>query len=172
MIAPPPPRATVSRPRSRKPATVSASVLAAHLDCSRQYIGKLEAEGVIQRQGDGFPLDPSRVAYLRYLRREHRRSPKSEADADHVKIKTEMLQLRLMQARRELVSREAHEAMIDQMAGLVLTKLGGWPARIAGADLGLRRRAEAVLRELRTEIAEACTKMADAANEPPLAEQD
>ena len=32
--------------------TVSASVLAQHLDCSRTYIGKLEAEGVIQRQGD------------------------------------------------------------------------------------------------------------------------
>ena len=42
----------VSQPRSRKPATVSASALALHLDCSRTYIGKLEAEGVIQRQGD------------------------------------------------------------------------------------------------------------------------
>jgi hypothetical protein len=76
----------VSRPRSRKPATVSASALALHLDCSRTYIGKLEAEGVIQRQGDSFPLDQSRVAYLRYLRREHRRSPRAEADADHVKV--------------------------------------------------------------------------------------
>ena len=66
----------VSRPRSRKPATVSASALALHLDCSRTYIGKLEAEGVIQRQGDGFPLDRSRVAYLRYLRREKRPSPR------------------------------------------------------------------------------------------------
>jgi hypothetical protein len=46
-----------SRPRSRKPAAVSASALAQHLDCSRTYIGRLEAEGVIQRQGDGFPLD-------------------------------------------------------------------------------------------------------------------
>jgi hypothetical protein len=42
-----------------------------------------------------------------------------------------MLQLRLMEKRRELVSREAHEAMIDQLAGLVLTKLSGWSARIA-----------------------------------------
>jgi len=65
---PPAARATVSRPRSGKSATVSASALAQHLDCSRTYIGKLEAEGVIQRQGDGFPLDQSRVAYLRYLR--------------------------------------------------------------------------------------------------------
>ena len=63
------------------------------------YIGKLEAEGVIQRQGDGFPLDQSRVAYLRYLRRERQQSPRSEADADHVKAKTEMLQLRLMEKR-------------------------------------------------------------------------
>jgi hypothetical protein len=47
----------VPRPRPRKPASVSASALALHLDCSRAYIGKLEAEGVIQRQGDGFPLD-------------------------------------------------------------------------------------------------------------------
>ena len=46
----------VSRPRSRKPATASASALALHLDCSRTYIGKLEAEGVIERQGGGFPL--------------------------------------------------------------------------------------------------------------------
>ena len=77
-----------------------------------------------------------------------------------------MLQVRLMEKRRELVRRDEHEAMIDQMAGLVLTKLGGWPARIAGQDLGLRRRAEAVLQELRTEIAEACTKLADEQGEP------
>ena len=62
---PPAARAAVSRIRSAKPATVSASALAKHLDCSRTYIGKLEAEGVIQRQGGGFPLDQSRVAYLR-----------------------------------------------------------------------------------------------------------
>jgi hypothetical protein len=54
---PPAARAAVSQPRSRKAATVSASARAQHLDCSRTYIGKLEAEGVIQRQGDGFPLD-------------------------------------------------------------------------------------------------------------------
>src|SRR5712672_1536248 len=62
----------VSRPRSRKPATVSASALAQHLDCSRTYIGKLEAQGVLHRapDGSGFPLDASRVSYLRFLRSE------------------------------------------------------------------------------------------------------
>jgi hypothetical protein len=80
-------------------ATVSASALALHLDCSRTHIVKLEAEGVIQRQGDGFPLDQSCVAYLRYLRRERRQSPRVEADAERVKVKTEMLRLRLMETR-------------------------------------------------------------------------
>jgi hypothetical protein len=64
-----------------------------------------------------------------------------------------------------------HDAMIDQMAGVVLTHLGGWPARIGGADLVLRRRADALLRELRTEIANAATTLADEAGEPPLDEQ-
>ena len=75
-------RAAVPRRRSAKLPTVSASALAQHLDCSRAYIGKLEAEGVIQRQGSGFPLDQSRVAYLRYLRRERQQSPRAAADAD------------------------------------------------------------------------------------------
>jgi hypothetical protein len=170
----PPVAKPVSRPRSRKPATVSASALAQHLDCSRTYIGKLEAEGVLHRAPDGcgFPLDQSRVAYLRFLRREHRHSPRTQADADHIKVKTEMLQLRLMEKKRELVRQEDVDELIDQIAGTVLTHLSGWPARIAGQDLGLRRRAEAVLRELRVEISEAATKLADENGEPPLDEQD
>jgi hypothetical protein len=43
-------------PVAKGAATVSASALALHLDCTRTYIGKLEAEGVIRRHGDGFPL--------------------------------------------------------------------------------------------------------------------
>jgi hypothetical protein len=48
-------------------ATVSASALASHLDCTRTYIGKLEAEGVIQRQGDGYPL-VTRFSHMRSVR--------------------------------------------------------------------------------------------------------
>src|SRR6476619_4772603 len=101
-------------PVAKTAATVSASALALHFDCTWTYIGKLEAEGVIQRQGDGFPLDQSRVTYLRYLRRERRQSPRSEADADHIKVKTEMLQLRLMEKKRELVRRADVDALIDR----------------------------------------------------------
>ena len=165
----PPVAKPVSRRRSAKPATVSASALALHLDCSRTYIGKLEAEGVIQRQGDGFPLDQSRVAYLRYLRRERQQSPRTEADADHVTVKTEMLQLRLMEKRRELVRRDDVDALIDDIAGVTLTALSSLPARCAPrGDLAIRRSIERVVFEVRTEIAKVCQEMADKCGEPPL----
>ena len=48
------------------------------------------------------------------LRAEHRRSPRTEADAAHVAVKTEMLQLRLMEKRNALVKRDDVDAMIDQ----------------------------------------------------------
>jgi hypothetical protein len=47
------------------------------------------------------------------------------------------------------------------MAGLTLTALSGWPARIAGTDLVLRRRAEALLLELRKALADECNRLAD-----------
>ena len=163
----------VSRPRSRKPATVCASALALHLDCSRTYIGKLEAEGVMQRQDDGFEVDQRRVAYLRYLRREKRQSPRSEANADHVRVKTEMLQLRLMEKRRELVRQADVDALIDGIAGVTLTALSSLPARCAPrGDLAIRRSIERVVFEVRTEIAKVCLEMADKAGEPPLDEHD
>ena len=128
---------------------------------------------MIQRQGDGFPLDQSRVAYLRYLRREHRRSPRAQADADHVKVKTEMLQLKLMQSRRELMRRADVDALIDGIAGVTLTALSSLPARCAPrGDLATRRSIERVVFEVRTEIAKVCQNMADKHGEPPLDEQD
>ena len=77
--------------------------MAQHLDCSRTYIGKLEAEGVIQRQGGGFPLDQSRVAYLRYLRRERQQSPRCGVDADFQRAKAELIRLRIAEKQRHLI---------------------------------------------------------------------
>jgi hypothetical protein len=165
----------VSRPRSTKPATVSASALALHLDCSTTYIAKLEAEGVLHRapDGSGFDVDASRVAYLRYLRRERRQSPRTEADADHVKVKTEMLQLRLMEKRKELVRRADVDELIDGIAGVTLTALSSLPARCAPrGDLATRRNIERVVFEVRTEMANVCQQMADKCSEPPLDQQD
>ena len=121
----------ISRRRSAKPATVSASAQAQHLDCSRTYIGKLEAEGVIQRQVDGFPLDQSRVAYLRYLRRERRQSPRSEADADFYRAKSERIRLRIAEKQRHLIPLEEAVGHMDEVVGLFISRLSGFAAGAA-----------------------------------------
>jgi hypothetical protein len=128
-------------------------------------------KGVIQRQGHRFPLDQSRVAYLRYLRRERRQSPHAMASAEHAQAKAQMLHIQIMEKQRTLVRRDEHEALVDAMASVMLTHLPSWPARIAGPDLLLRRKAEALVRELRIEIARAFERRADEVREPPLAEQ-
>jgi hypothetical protein len=53
------------------------------------------------------------------------------------------------------------EESMDEVLGLTLTHLSGWPARIAGHDLALRRKAEALIFELRTAIADHCQRRAD-----------
>jgi hypothetical protein len=123
---------------------------------------------VIQRQGDGFLLDQSRVAYRRHLRRERQQSPRAEADAA---VKTEMLQLRLMEKKRELVRQGDVNELVDQIAGITLTHLSGMAA-LCSRDMVVRRNIDAVVAQIRREIAEACSKAADECNEPPLDEQD
>jgi len=129
---------SVSRPRSRKHATVSASALAQHLDCSRTYIGKLEAEGVIQRQGDGFPLDQSRVGYLRYLRCKRRQSPGGEADTDFQRAKSELIRLRIAEKQRHLIPLAEAVGHMDEVVGLCLSRLSGFAAGVARLESAFR----------------------------------
>ena len=78
------------------------------------------------------------------MRRERQRSPRSEADAAHVAAKTEMLQLRLMEKKRELVRQTDVDELIDQIAGITLTHLSGMAARCS-RDMVVRRNIDAVV---------------------------
>ena len=99
---------------AHNPVLVSGNKLAVHFGCSRQNVDQLATQGVIERRSDGlFDQDASRLKYIARLRDEHRRSPRTQADADHVAVKTEMLQLRLMEKRRELVRRSDVDGLID-----------------------------------------------------------
>ncbi|MCP3459737.1 hypothetical protein [Bradyrhizobium sp. CCGUVB23] len=78
-----------------------------------------------------------------------------------------MLQLRLMEKRREPVRREDVDALIDQLAGVTLTALSSLPARCAPrCDLATRRSIERIVFEVRTEIANLCLQKADESGEP------
>ena len=154
-------------------ASVTATQLGEHLGLTRQRIGSAaDIEHVIERLPNGrFNQDQSRLKYLAHLRLPERRSAGSEAAAKHTEAKTALLQVRIMEKQRTLVPHDVYDAMIDQMAGLVLTHLSGMAARCS-RDLTVRRNIDAVVDQIRREIAVACVKAADERNEPPLNEQD
>jgi hypothetical protein len=56
---------------------------------------------------------------------------------------------------------------MDQLAGMFLTGLSGFGARIGGRDLAARRVIDQAVFDLRREISEAATKLAEA-GEPVL----
>ena len=71
------------------------------------------------------------MRYLRWLRDPERRSARTQADAEHVKAKTDMLQLKLAEKRRELVRQSDVDALIDDLVGVTLTAMSSMLARCA-----------------------------------------
>ena len=104
------------------------------------------------------------------MRRERRKSPRSEADAEHAKAKAALLRLRIAEKQRELVPRADFDAVIDGIAGVVLMHLSGMAARCSN-DLMVRRKIDAVVYQVRKEMAKVALEMADKYGEPPLSEQ-
>jgi hypothetical protein len=121
---------------------------------------------VLHRDGVGFDLDASRIAYLRYLRRERQQSPRSKADADYQRAKTEPVRMRIAEKQRTTIPLYAI-AVTDQIVGVLLTHLGSMPAIIGGRDLQLRRPVEQCVFDTRVAISEAASKLADQRGEPP-----
>jgi hypothetical protein len=134
---------------------VTPNSLATHLGMTRQNVARLTAEAVIEQRADGcYDQTASRLKYIKHLRSEHQRSPRTQADAAHIAVKTEMLQLRLMEKKRELVRREDVNELLDTMAGVTLTHLSGMAARCS-RDMLVRRNIDAVVLQIRTELARA-----------------
>jgi hypothetical protein len=147
---------------------VNGTAMARHLCFERAYLDQLLAAGVLERDSNGkFDLDDNRRRYILHLREERKRSPKSEADTDFQRAKSELIRIRIQEKQRQLIKAEEAYAMIDEMVGLFLTGLSGFAARCGGRDLATRRAIDQAVFDLRRDIAEAATKLAEA-GEPVL----
>jgi hypothetical protein len=146
---------------------VSGRALAAHLCCVRSYIAKLVEQGVIEKRDDGrFDQDQCRAKYISHLREERKRSPRSEADTAFQQAKTALINIRIQEKQRVLIPAEEAYAQMDAMCGLFLTGLSGFSARCGARDMAARRMIDKAVFELRTEISEAATALADKHGEP------
>jgi hypothetical protein len=151
------------------PVLVTATALARHFGVTQPYVSKLMADGVIERRADGlFDQDVSRLKYMTHLRSENRRSPRTAADAEHTAAKAELLRIRIAEKKKVLVLATEHEAFVETMVGLFLSRLSGFAARCGGRDLAVRRAIDQAVYDLRVEVAEAAGKLADQRGEPPL----
>jgi hypothetical protein len=135
-------------------------------------LDRLLAQGVIERQGDGrYDLDDTRGRYIRHLREARQMSARGEADAEFQRSKSELIKIRIAEKKRQLIMADEAYEMIDEMHGMFMTALSGLPARIAGRDLSMRRLIEKAIFDMRTDLANAATKIANERGEPPLSEQ-
>ena len=66
----------------------------------------------------------------------------------------------------DLIPVDEATSNMEQLVGLFLTGLSGLSARCGGRDLAARRAIDKTVYDLRVEIAEACTKLADQRGEP------
>ena len=84
--------------------------------------------------------------------------------------KAALLRIRIEEKQRKLVRQDDVNELIDQIAGTVLTHLSGMSARCS-RDMVVRRNIDAVVTQDQARDSEACSKAADARNEPLLDEQ-
>ena len=77
-----------------------------------------------------------------------------------------MIRIRILEKKKVLIVAEEAYAQMDQLVGMFLTGLSGFGARIGGRDLAVRRAIDQAVFDLRREISEAATKLADECGEP------
>jgi hypothetical protein len=82
--------------------------------------------------------------------------------------KSELIRLRIAEKQRHLIPLEEAVAHMDEMVGLFLSRLSGFAARCGGRDLAARRVIDQAVYDLRLEISEAATRLANERGEPPL----
>jgi hypothetical protein len=142
---------------------VTITSLARHLGCSRQNITHFTDQGIIQRRPDGhYDQSTCRLAYIAHLRTEYRKSPRAASEQELQKARTRLYQLKVQRAEGLLMETAECDEFVEELMGLVVAAVEGWPARISGTDLTLRHKAERLVFELRTKMADAAAERAAA----------
>ena len=80
--------------------------------------------------------------------------------------KAELIQLRIQEKKRALVSAEGAAHKMEIMLGVFLSTLSSLGARIAGRDLAMRRIIDKEIYNSRLEVSETFSRLADEEGEP------
>lgn len=152
--------------RHRPSGVVSSVLLAKHLDCARSYVGKLETENVIQREpGGGYDLDRCRTSYIRHLRRERPRSPRSAAEAEFTAAKARLLRLRIAEKEGALMQTDEAISIVSEIIGLFRAELSSLPAQCS-REPPIRRAVESAVHALLHRVSDEAQRRASGFGSP------
>jgi phage terminase Nu1 subunit (DNA packaging protein) len=141
------------------PKSVTSKELYELTGYSKAAIIKFEQDGLIARSNkNDWPLETLTKLFT-HLR--ERKPLVSEERVRFEKARADRERLRVMRESKEVVPASDLEAMLYFFTGKLLPFLGGLPARIAGQDMEVRRRAEAIVRDGQQQMADACKAEAD-----------
>jgi hypothetical protein len=115
---------------------------------------QLEAAGIIARSSrNKWPAIETLSKLVLYYRDEARRGHRSAADAELRKARAAEIRLRTALRCHDLIEQAEALAICEEQAGIMLTALSALPARVT-RDLQMRREIEAVIDDLRRQMAE------------------
>jgi hypothetical protein len=139
---------------------VGINELARHLATNRETIHRLREKGVIEvLEDDKYDLDDCREKYIRYLRA---RPPRGTGNAELLKARTQLAQLRVDERSHELIRRDEWFATWQIAWNFVLVRLTELPSRIFPRDVPNRRVVEAAVNQLRQQVCDEIERQADA----------
>ena len=122
------------------PKTAVAQVeLAKHLDISQSRVAQFVKEGIFapNAKSGRLPVDKSRIAYIRWLRDESRKSAASMSTRRVQDARAKEIELRIAREQNKLVEMDEVEAFLRDAVGSFRSELFGVPAACT-RDLALR----------------------------------
>jgi hypothetical protein len=130
------------------------------LDISDEWLRNLRNGGWITKQPCGrYRADELFGGYIRNLRDANRRASKSAASRRVQDARAQEIEMRVQERAGKLMATDEAIATVDEIVGLFLTRLSGFPARCT-RDIGLRKVIDGEVFALRQELTEHLTRRA------------
>lgn len=125
---------------------VNAAALGRHIGMSRQAVGQLADRGVLPSSSGQFDLDGCRIAYIRWLRDENRKSAKTVSASRVQDARAREIEIRIAREDGTIITRADHREIFSVAFGGLKARFASVPARVT-RDLDLRNAIEHELDE-------------------------
>jgi hypothetical protein len=140
-------------PEQQASGTIPMAQAALLLMISDERVRQLQRGGYIPRAEKGrVPLVGAVQGYIRFLKDEERRSQRTAAESRVRDARAREIELRTARDEQELIPAEEAVAYAQEVFGQLVSRLNGLPAQFT-RDLDERRRLEAAIDDIRTEVA-------------------